>query len=413
MTKASEADGQSEQEQAQRYAGAADLTPVVEVLQAKRDEILSRWLRAVEQQPCHLGRPARAVADNIPPLFDTIVANLAKDASIRGSSSSEDSEEPARLHAQARAAQGLLPAEVVTEFRLLRQEILHTLRKQIPEDENPSDLLGAELLLSDALDAAIGTAINYFVDALEEAKDDFVAIAAHDLRTPLTVLKGTAQFLNRQAAAGSLSETDLRDNLQLIAAQAGRVDDLITKLLDITRVSAGRFDLASAPTDLEQVVHQVIERLGPEAQQRTVVQAPNRPLIGNWDTGRIEQLVENLMTNALKYAPTGPIHVTLDLEGNQANLQVRDEGIGLSTGDQAQLFRRFYRTREAIEQKITGTGLGLYIAHGIVAAHGGEIRATSPGPGCGSTFTVTLPVPGLQSAEKTAVDLSHGREISS
>jgi signal transduction histidine kinase len=386
--------GAGERARVRAYTRQTDTTLYVEVLRAARDEILERWLQAVQRQPFHLGRPERAVSDDIPELFDALLKSLAEESPEGLPLESRAAAEAAKAHARTRAAQGLLPAEVVLEFRLLREEILYCLRQNLPIEEPLSDLLGAQLLLSTALDEAIGMAVNYFAEAVEQAKDDFIAIAAHDLRTPLTVLKGTIQLIRRQSTAGTLEPVSLAAELAMVEAGANRIDQLLTNLLDVTRVREGRLEIHPAPTNLLAVVERALLRLGADARTRIEVIADPALPSGNWEESRIEQVVENLLTNAVKYAPSGPIRVRLQRIGESLRLEVSDQGIGLNAEDHAQLFRRFYRSPEVIERKLEGTGLGLYICRGIVEAHGGEIRATSAGKDQGTTISVTLPLSG-------------------
>lgn len=376
------------------YASRADVRLYIQRLQSKRDRILTEWLRVVERQPFHLGRPERAVSDEIPELLGVLMSALEQgDLGLLW-----DDEGPvvplARRHAQSRAVQGLLPAEVMLEFRLLRETVLQTLLDDLPDGGAAAGLLGAQLLLSTALDGIIGVALNYFTDAIEEAKDDFVAVAAHDLRTPLTVLKGTVQLIKRRAGAGTLDLQQLPADLAAIEAEANRIDRLLTNLLDVTRVRERRLEIQPAPTDLYAVASRVTGRLGEEARNRVRITVEDQLPKGNWEESRIEQVVENLLTNALKYAPDGTIEVSVSRSGSNAVLQVKDQGIGLSPSDQAQLFRRFFRSPDVVERKLEGTGLGLYICRGIVEAHGGEIRAVSAGKGQGTTVIVTLPFAG-------------------
>jgi len=383
-----------ERAQLQRYAVQTNVRPSVETLRASRDEILSRWLEAVRSQPFHLGRPARAVSDHIPTLFDALVAALAEAAADTNLLGDGRAVEAARNHAQARVAQGLLPGEIVVEFRLLREEILHALHEHGSDDQPAADAFGAQLLLGAGLDAAIGQAIDYFMTALEQSKDDFIAIVAHDLRGPLTTLKGMAQLLQRQAAADRMDKQDLQHKTGLMVDSAARMEQLLRNLLDVTRVQTSRLDLRAESTDLQELVHRVVRRQSEEARQRTEIVSDGSPLTGTWEASRIEQVVENLLGNALKYAPTGPIRIRLATVGVNARLEVTDAGVGLSSEDRALLFRRFYRAPEMVERKIEGIGLGLYICRGIVEAHGGEVAAHSAGRGHGTTMTVLLPLAG-------------------
>lgn len=374
----------------------ADLRRVVDVLGGARDAILDGWLAAVSTQPFHLGRRERAITDHIPRVFDRLLAVLAaqEDAGDVGRSPAQDPTylENARNHALMRAAQGLTAAEVILEFRLLRHQIWAALRRGLPVEVVTGNLVSAELLINDALDGASGVALNYYQEALEEALDDFVAIAAHDLGNPLTGIKGTIQLLSRRTRSQRLTPETLAASLESMQEQTTAMERLLRNMLDATRVRAGQMPAKRAPTDLVPLVRRAIELLGQEAQDRIVIVTAVESLIGSWDEGRIEQVVQNLISNALKYAPDGAIRVTLERIDDTAVLRVIDQGIGLSPEDQARLFQRYFRSPSVVARRVEGTGLGLYICRGIVEAHGGRITAISDGPGTGTTMVVILPL---------------------
>jgi signal transduction histidine kinase len=382
---------------AQRYARHADLRPAVAVLRSRRDEVLERWVDAVAAQPCHRGRRERAVADDIPGLFDSLM-----DALERGAPVWLEPEAPldnpavagaAQRHAAARASQGLQPADVVVEFRLLRQEIWRALRLELPDNASAGDLLGAQLLLNDAIDGAMGVALTYFVLAIEELKNDFLLTATHDLRTPLTSLKGTAQLLARHAARPEPDLERIRQGLAQIDAQATRMATLITALLDASRLRLGRFEITPTPTQFRTVLDRVVSRFEPTIAPRIRVHAPPDSMrTGQWDATRLEEVLENLLSNAVKFSPPdSPIVVQVAATTQALTVAIRDYGRGLDSNECSRVFDRFYRSPSLAGEQIDGSGLGLYIVHGIVEAHGGHIWAASPGRDQGCTFQFTLP----------------------
>jgi signal transduction histidine kinase len=379
-----------------RFVDRADLRRVVVVLRAERDAVLDGWLDAVAAQPFHLGRRERAVADHIPRVYDRLLTLLAEQERLDelGDTPAGDPEylSNARDHAQTRAAQGLTAADVTVEFRLLRHQIWAALRRGMPAETVTGDLVSAELLINDAVDGAVGVALDYYQQALEEALDDFVAIAAHDLGNQLTGLKGTMQLLARRAAAQRLTADMLAEGFRTMQEQAAAMERLLRNMLDATRVRAGQMELHRAPADLIAIVRHAVDLLGQEAQQRVTIVTGLTTLVGNWEGERVEQVVENLISNALKYAPEGPVRVTVEQNQEYGILRVIDQGIGLTAEDHARLFQRYFRSPEAIERGVEGTGLGLFICRGIIQAHGGRITAGSDGPGTGTTMTVFLPL---------------------
>jgi signal transduction histidine kinase len=174
----------------------------------------------------------------------------------------------------------------------------------------------------------------------------------------------------------------------LIRRSADRLTRLVTSLLDISRIGAGRLDLEREETDLSEVTREVAERFQEEARRaRCELRVDTTPAVGFWDRLRLDQVVTNLLANALKYGAGAPIDVRVTAQDGRALLTVRDHGIGISEEDQRRIFQRFER---AVSQRnYGGFGLGLWIVRQIVEAQGGAVRVESE-PGHGSTFTVEL-----------------------
>ena len=238
--------------------------------------------------------------------------------------------------------------------------------------------------------AAVMTDVTLLKQA-DRAKDEFISVAAHELRTPLTSLKGHAQILLRQAARANWRPEDQR-NLRVIDEQVDRLNDLIERLLNVSRIRLGRLQLNRAPMDIVALARAVAEELQVTTEaHRISVHAEVLQLIGSWDEAAVRQVLMNLVSNAIKYAPGGPIDIHIRQEDNQAVVSVSDRGPGIPPERQAQLFEAFTRGVAEEYRRTGGLGLGLYISRGIVQAHGGRIWVESQ-VGVGSTFTFTLPL---------------------
>ena len=221
-------------------------------------------------------------------------------------------------------------------------------------------------------------------------KDDLLSIASHDLRTPATVLKMQGQLMRRELDQDVATPAKLGERLQMMMDQTDRLTKMLNMLLDLSRVEAGRLDLSPEPMDLVDSIHRVVACVGALSSEHHIeVQSP-ASIEGVWDAVRLQQVLQNLLTNAIKYAPGGgSIVVSVETDGREVTVSVQDQGLGIVADELPQLFERFYRV--ARTRGLEGSGLGLYVCQGIISGHGGRIWAHSDGPGLGSTFSFTLP----------------------
>jgi PAS domain S-box-containing protein len=222
--------------------------------------------------------------------------------------------------------------------------------------------------------------------ALRE-RDEFISVAAHELRTPLTALQLKLQGLERGLAGGPVPTAH---RLEGAVRQTERLARLIDRLLDVSRIAQGRLEMAHEEFDLTALVLQVVEDFRePAAQARSPIELElAEKAEGSWDRLRIEQVLVNVLSNAVKYGAGKPIHVKLQTEGERVRLLIADRGIGVSPEDASRIFNRFQRA--ASIRHYGGLGLGLYITRHIVEAHGGTISVQSA-VGEGSTFMIELP----------------------
>ena len=254
--------------------------------------------------------------------------------------------------------------------------------------------LGAAATFRDATDEYV----------LQRQKDEFLSAVAHDLRTPLTTIKGRAQILSRRVQTGQADADQVFDGLQRIDAGATRMIALINELLDVANIQLGRaLNLHPEQTELVALAAEAVR----EHQQATdrheiVLDAGVPELVGRWDPMRLERVVANLLSNAIKYSPKGgQIAVRVGKEvsesGSWAVLTVEDQGVGVPAEDLPYIFDRFHRARN-VARRIAGTGIGLAAVREIVEQSGGVVEAQSPprsghAAAAGAAFIVRLPLP--------------------
>jgi PAS domain S-box-containing protein len=224
------------------------------------------------------------------------------------------------------------------------------------------------------------------------AREEFLSVAAHELKTPITSVRGFTELALRQfARAEGPDPQRVERALLTLDRESQKLSHLISQLLDVSRVDAGQLALQREPTDLARLVREVAASAQMTTDRHTLdVYAPEE-LIARVDPLRLEQVVGNLLSNAIKYSPRGgPIDIELltPRPGSVA-IAVRDRGIGIPVEQQGRLFERFYQARSG--DRVAGMGLGLYISRQIVTLHGGQIDIESP-PDGGTRFIVTLPL---------------------
>jgi signal transduction histidine kinase len=223
----------------------------------------------------------------------------------------------------------------------------------------------------------------------EQLKDDFLALVSHELRTPLSVIHGGAQVLVNKP------HLDVETRLELlrdVVAESERLERLLSNLLALTDITAGRLRASLEPVLLAPLLSQVAEDFRNRSAVHTfaIDTAPSLPP-AEADPHLLEEVVRNLYENAIKYAPQGgPILTVATTENDAVVIRITDQGIGIAPEHVATVFERFRRVGG--DSRVRGMGLGLYLCRGLVEAQGGRIEASSPGLGQGSTFTVTLPI---------------------
>lgn len=228
---------------------------------------------------------------------------------------------------------------------------------------------------------------NEQLKASVRARDDFLAIAAHELRTPVTALLLQLQGLQRALGKAPAAES-AAERVAKAVTSVSRLDRLITQLLDVSRITTAGLRLEPESVDLSQLVTEVVGQFVDAHCAGPIALACEKGVTGRWDRLRMEQVVSNLVGNAVKYGEGKPIEVDLRAEHTAVVLRVVDHGIGIDEEHQRKLFQRFERA--VATRDYGGFGLGLWIAREIVEASGGTVHVKSA-PGEGATFTVRLP----------------------
>jgi PAS domain S-box-containing protein len=234
---------------------------------------------------------------------------------------------------------------------------------------------------------------------LEYQKNEFLWMANHELRTPITIIQGFAELLQLKAEMDSHLDDDAKRALIHIQEQSEYLTSLVEEMLNFSRIEQGQFTLQYAPHDLLQTVRRVVDNQLITTHQHHIkliiegMEATDS-LIGNFDERRLVQAINNLISNAVKYSPAGgQIEVGLRYmreQSPQAFIWVKDQGIGIAESELSHIFTRFYRS-DALDPAISGLGIGLFLAREVVTGHGGHIWVDST-LGQGSTFYIRLPL---------------------
>jgi len=224
---------------------------------------------------------------------------------------------------------------------------------------------------------------------LDQMKSDFVAIASHELRTPLTAIHGYVRTLVRRF--DSLGPDEVRHFLDTISRQSDRMKRLVEDLLFVSKIEAGAIRVEVEEVDLPALLEATVESLGPGERSRITIVAPAPDGPVRTDPDRVEQILRNLIGNALKFSdPSSPVKVEASVRDGQIGLSVTDRGVGIRPDELGHIFDRFHQASEVLTREAQGAGLGLYITKRLVEALGGSVEVDST-PAEGSTFTVQLP----------------------
>ncbi len=348
-----------------------------------------------------LTRGSEHVVELVNPLGQTLVGeHLAVGRSVRETTSGLDPNLLQLLDEVYRKGKPIVGHEVPLRADFSGsgiQEIKYFDLTVQPWRGREGEILGTMVLCAEVTEQVLARReVEALAQDLQKAlqiRDDFLSVASHELKTPLTSLQLQLQLLWR-----SLPETDshgqphpARKRIEATRRPAERLHQLVNNLLDVSRIRAGRLALEHETVDFAALLQDVVTRAEADAAGagcRLVLRAQS-PVVGRWDRLRLEQVVTNLLSNAIKYGASNPVELSVLQDGSTARLTVRDNGIGIAPEHQARIFQRFERA--VSERHYGGFGLGLWIVRQIVESLGGDIRVESL-PGQGATFTVSLPI---------------------
>ena len=327
------------------------------------------------------------------------------------------------IHGSQRGTSGFDLWAVIAEYRALRASVLRLWRESDPAPDlhDVDDLTR----FNESIDQSLTHAVRSYVhrvegdraallareqasrkeaEAANHAKDLFLATLSHEMRTPLNAIVGWLSILRQENVEGKFQE-----GLEVIERNTRAQAQLIDDVLDVSRIVSGKLRVEIRRCELADVITAGVNVVRPAAEARDItinVQLDSSARDALCDGARIQQVVWNLVSNAVKFTPKGGrVDVTLSREQSTIQIQVRDDGQGIGADLLPHVFDRFRQADSSTRRRFGGLGLGLSIVKHIVEAHGGTVDATSPGEGKGSTFTVRLPIRALRTSENAGVGL--------
>jgi signal transduction histidine kinase/CheY-like chemotaxis protein len=360
---------------------------VGEILLRDSEAIIDTWTDRARSQG--LGRPGAHRAelrDHLP----GFLRSLGEDLSTPGAD--PDPRRKAADHGRFRWQVGWELGEIVADYQLLRVAVLEHLQDALGREPTVDEVIALGVHFDDAVSAAVVTFGEHQGGQLDQAHqrlNEFLGVLGHELRNPL----GTITVALQLARMGGPPDEDLADALDVIGRGVGTMSRLMDDMLDVARITRGDLELRPARVELGPILRSAIEATGSiveDRRHRLTVSGPPDGLELEADPTRLQQVIVNLLTNAAKYTePGGSIELVAAREGDSAVVEIRDNGAGISPEFLPQLFELF---SQAPEHNGKGLGIGLALVRSLVEKHGGTISARSEGPGCGSTFTVRLPL---------------------
>jgi signal transduction histidine kinase len=244
----------------------------------------------------------------------------------------------------------------------------------------------------DELNKELATA-NAKLRELDELKSQFLSFASHQLRAPLTAIEGYTSML-LEGDFGEMTEK-VKSSIQTIDGSSKSLVKIVNEFLDVSRIEQGRMKYEFTDFDVEKLAEEVVTELRPNVESKGLSfkfeSEPDQSYLINGDSGKIKQVIGNLLDNSIKYTPSGGIEVHVGKKEDKILISISDTGIGIKNEDIPKLFSMFTRAKEASRTNVSGTGLGLYVAKQMIEANRGKVWVESAGAGKGSTFFIELP----------------------
>ncbi|MEO1093810.1 MAG: sensor histidine kinase [Cyanobacteria bacterium J06638_28] len=387
-----------------------------QALEEKVEIVTESWIRAVSQDS-EIESARRLAYEAVRNSLPEVLEELSQLLSRYQSGDPEELEDKSLYHGFVRAQQGYDTAEIVREYRLLRQVVLGALEPELLTG-TPRELLSAVRVIDDILDEIVTLSLERYIEArltelrqmqsqltltnqeltrLIQAQQENLSFMAHELKTPLNSIIGHSSVLLRQQRR-QLQERDTTTNLdqiEKVLRNGRRLLQIINDTLEISRYNEGQIQLNLATVDVGALIQEIIEDglepLAAEKELQLEIDVSQAPASLITDALRIQQLVTNLVSNAIRYTESGSVRVQCrQIDGENWEIAVADTGIGIVETDRTAIFDPYVRS-DSETRAIAGTGLGLAIVKRIVTLMNGSIEVTSE-VGVGSTFTISLPL---------------------
>jgi signal transduction histidine kinase len=388
-----------------------------QLLTEKIDIIEQNWVSAVRQDSqIEIAQELtyKAIRNSFPKVLQAMASILSND----GEGDLQKLVESSLEHGVVRAAQGFDPAEIAREYRLLRAVVFETLETGLLQS-SPQELLRAVRLIDTVIDEAIARCFNSYTHGrlqeleqlqtqlkltnqeltrLVRASKENLSQLAHELKTPLTSIIGYSDLLIRkhQQHEKDKDNTPELEHIERILRSGRQLLHLINDALEISRYDAGQMRLQLAPVPVQEIIQQTLEIVEPLARAKNlelIVDCDRAPEEVVTDALRLQQVLMNLLSNAIRYTDSGSVHIICETQPNQTwAIAISDTGVGIEATDQMQIFDPYFRVMPNNQSYLSNsTGLGLAIVARLVKLMQGEIKLASQ-ISVGSTFTVTLPL---------------------